>query len=84
VTITCFLSVPGQMTHPIVRSAAERVIAARQGRGIPMGVNGEDPQAARYWIDQGIQLLSYSSDLGMIRLQAAVLLAPFRSSPSAR
>jgi 2-keto-3-deoxy-L-rhamnonate aldolase RhmA len=76
--------VPGQMTHPIVRSAAERVIAACRAHGIPMGVNAEDPQAARYWIDQGIQLISYSSDLGMIRQQAAVLLAPFRSSPSAR
>ncbi len=76
--------VPGQMTHPIVRSAAERVIAACRARGIPMGVNAEDPQAARYWIDQGIQLISYSSDLGMIRQQAAVLLAPFRSSPSER
>ena len=76
--------VPGQMTHPIVRSAAERVIAACRARGIPMGVNAEDPTAARYWIDQGIQLISYSSDLGMIRQQAAVLLAPFRSSPSER
>ena len=76
--------VPGQMTHPIVRSAAERVIAACRARGIPMGVNAEDPKAARYWIDQGIQLISYSSDLGMIRQQAAVLLAPFRSSPSER
>jgi len=76
--------VPGQMTHPIVRSAAERVIAACRARGIPMGVNAEDPKAARYWIDQGIQLISYSSDLGMIRQQAAALLAPFRSSPSER
>jgi len=72
--------VPGQMTHPAVREAADHVIAACRSRGIPLGVYADDPQAAQYWISRGIQLIAYSSDLGMIRRQAEVLLAPFRRS----
>jgi 2-keto-3-deoxy-L-rhamnonate aldolase RhmA len=74
---------PGQMTHPTVVKAADRVIAACREHGIPIGVNAEDPQAARDWIDRGIQLISYSSDLGMIRAQAEIMLRPFRSATSA-
>ena len=74
--------VPGQMTHPVVKEAAERVIVACRARGIPIAVFAEDPQAARYWVGRGVQMIAYSSDLSMIRAQAAILLTPFR--PAAR
>ena len=36
---------------------------------IAVGINAEDVDSARYWIEHGIQLIAYSSDLGMIRSQ---------------
>lgn len=68
--------VPGQMTHPIVLDAAERVLAACRARGVFVAVNAEEPETARRWIERGVQMVACSSDLGMIRRQSALLLEP--------
>ena len=68
--------VPGQMTHPTVLEAAGRVVEACRARGIPAAINAEEPDWARYWIERGVSLVAYSSDLGMLRRQATALLAP--------
>ncbi|MGE3909183.1 MAG: aldolase/citrate lyase family protein, partial [Chloroflexota bacterium] len=68
--------VPGQMTHPIVLDAAERVLAACRPRGVAVAINAEEPEVARRWIERGAQMIACSSDLGMIRRQSAQLLAP--------
>jgi len=68
--------VPGQMTHPIVLEAAERVVAACRVRGIATAINAETPETARHWIERGVSMIAYSSDLGMIRRQSALLLEP--------
>ena len=68
--------VPGQMTHPIVLEAAERVVAACRERDIAVAINAEEPETAARWIDRGVQMIAYSSELGMIRRQAAALLEP--------
>jgi len=80
--LSCSYGVPGQTTHSVVKEAAERVIAACRGHGIPAAVFAEDPQAVRYWIDRGVRMIAYSTDLGMIRRQAEALLSPFRPRPS--
>ena len=68
--------VPGQMTHPIVLEAAERVLAACKVRGVHVAINAEEPAIARRWIVRGVQMIACSSDLGMIRRQSEQLLAP--------
>lgn len=68
--------VPGQMTHPIVLEAAERVLAACKARGVAVAINAEEPAVARRWIERGVQMIACSSDLGMIRRQSEQLLAP--------
>ena len=68
--------VPGQMTHPIVLEAAERVLSACRARGIAVAINAEEPETARRWIERGVQMIACSSDLGMIRRQSALLLEP--------
>jgi 2-dehydro-3-deoxyglucarate aldolase/4-hydroxy-2-oxoheptanedioate aldolase len=70
------LGVPGQMTHPIVVEAAERVLAACRARGIAVAINAEEPETARHWIERGAQMIACSSDLGMVRRQSALLLEP--------
>jgi len=76
--------VPGQMTHPIVLDAAERVLAACQARGIAVAINAEEPDTARRWIERGVRLVACSSDLGMIRRQSALLLEPLADLLSPR
>jgi 2-keto-3-deoxy-L-rhamnonate aldolase RhmA len=66
--------VPGQMTHATVLEAAGRVVAACRARGIPTAINAEDPETARYWIERGVSMIAYSSDLGMLRRQSLTLL----------
>ena len=68
--------VPGQMTHPLVLEAAERVLAASKARGVAVAINAEEPDTARRWIERGAQMIACSSDLGMIRRQSALLLEP--------
>jgi 2-keto-3-deoxy-L-rhamnonate aldolase RhmA len=65
--------VPGQMTHPIVIEAAERVLAACRARGVFVAINAEAPEVAARWADRGVQLIAYSSELLMIRAQAKLL-----------
>ncbi|MCC7371555.1 MAG: siderophore biosynthesis protein SbnG [Chloroflexi bacterium] len=68
--------VPGQMTHPTVLEAAERVLAACRARGVAVAINAEEPETAQRWIERGAQMIAYSSELGMIRRQSQALLEP--------
>ena len=65
--------VPGQMTHPIIVEAAERVLAACRARGIFVAINAEEPEVAARWAERGVQIIAYSSELQMIRRQATAL-----------
>jgi 4-hydroxy-2-oxoheptanedioate aldolase len=65
--------VPGQMTHPIIVEAAERVQAACRARGIFVAINAEEPEVAARWAERGVQIIAYSSELLMIRRQARTL-----------
>lgn len=66
--------VPGELHHPLVLAAVERVITVCRTQGIALGINAEDLARAQYWIERGIQLIAYSSDLGMIRSQSNLFL----------
>jgi 4-hydroxy-2-oxoheptanedioate aldolase len=66
--------VPGQLHHPLILQAVERVISLCRKRGIAVGINAEDLERARYWVERGVQLIAYSSDLGLIRSQARLFL----------
>jgi len=65
--------VPGQMTHPIIVEAAERVLAACRARDIFVAINAEEPEVAARWAERGVQIIAYSSELQMIRRQATAL-----------
>jgi 2-keto-3-deoxy-L-rhamnonate aldolase RhmA len=71
--------VPGQLTHPVVVDAAERVSAACRAHDVPVAIYADEPKSARHWIDRGIQMIAYSTELDMIRRQAVTLLAPLKS-----
>jgi 2-keto-3-deoxy-L-rhamnonate aldolase RhmA len=68
--------VPGQMTHAIVNDAAEHVVAACKAAGKYVAINAEEPDVARHWIERGVQLIGYSTDIGMIRKQSRAMLDP--------
>jgi 4-hydroxy-2-oxoheptanedioate aldolase len=76
--------VPGQMTHPVVLEAAERVLAACRARGIVVAINAEEPAVAALWIERGAQIIAYSSELQMIRRQARLLFDHLAAQDSAK
>jgi 4-hydroxy-2-oxoheptanedioate aldolase len=71
--------VPGEMTHPIVIEAAERVLEACRARGLFAAINAEEPEVAARWAERGVQIIAYSSELLMIRRQSKVLFDFLRS-----
>lgn len=56
------LGVPGEVTHPSVVEAIERVIAATRAKGLICGIFAGTSEAARRWIGRGVTLIGVSVD----------------------
>jgi 2-keto-3-deoxy-L-rhamnonate aldolase RhmA len=67
------LGVPGQMSHPLMKEARERVILVCEESGVPWGFSCPDIIGAQEWIDRGLRWLPFSND-------ANVLLDAFSSA----
>jgi 4-hydroxy-2-oxoheptanedioate aldolase len=54
---------PGQLDHPIVAAAIEKVLAAARENGVATGAFAGTPEAAAMWKRRGARLIALSSDL---------------------
>lgn len=70
---------PGQIDHPEVASAIARVVEVCARHGVASGIHLSDPDRLRSWIQRGMRLVTYSSDVGFIVDGAAAGLARIRS-----
>ena len=61
------LGVPGEVGHPKVTAAMERIVARARAAGIAVGTFVDDRAAASRWIDAGITYISYSVDVGIFQ-----------------
>jgi 4-hydroxy-2-oxoheptanedioate aldolase len=59
------LGVPGQVTHPSVTAAIERITLQAKQAGTLIGIFCDTFEAAARWRQAGIQYLSYSVDMGI-------------------
>ncbi|MBE3070628.1 MAG: 2,4-dihydroxyhept-2-ene-1,7-dioic acid aldolase, partial [Planctomycetes bacterium] len=59
------LGVPGQLDHPKVVAARQRVLAATQARGICPGLHIVHPNAAlfRQVVEEGFRFIAYGGDI---------------------
>ncbi len=57
------LGVAGDTRHPLAEEMLERVVAACQARGVPWGLHLPDLDRLEKWIERGMLLVTYSSDI---------------------
>ncbi|MFQ5881036.1 MAG: HpcH/HpaI aldolase/citrate lyase family protein [Candidatus Methylomirabilales bacterium] len=60
------LGVPGEIHHPEVTKRIERVIEACHQAGLAPGLHTYDVESAKRWLEKGIRLLGYASDVAFI------------------
>lgn len=60
------LGIPGQMGHPRMVQAVERLIARCRAHGVAAGIISPDLAAARQWLARGMRFISYSSDARLL------------------
>lgn len=61
------LGLPGEVGHPIVTAAVERIAAKAHAAGKVVGTFVDDSAAAARWIAAGIRYISYSVDVGIFQ-----------------
>jgi 2-keto-3-deoxy-L-rhamnonate aldolase RhmA len=61
------LGVPGDTHHSLVVEMLERIVGACQKRGMPWGLHIPDVERLQTWIERGMQLVTFSSDLWMLQ-----------------
>lgn len=60
------LGVPGQLNHPDMQSAIQAMIATCQQHNVVPALHINDLELARYWAGQGMRLLSFKSEVGLM------------------
>lgn len=61
------LGVPGDTRHPLAVEMLERIVAACKKEGMPWGLHIPDTERLEAWIQRGMQLVTYSSDIWMLQ-----------------
>lgn len=73
------LGVPGQISHPSVIEAMQKIVKRSRDRGIVVGTFTDTPDSARMWKKAGIQYLSYSVDVGIFTSACSGLVKELNS-----
>lgn len=60
------LSVPGQVTSPIVTREMQRVVEKARSAQLAVGTFVDDVESAKRWADLGVQFVSFSVDVGIL------------------
>lgn len=64
------LGVPGQTGHPDVKRAIREIMAKCAAKRMPVGIQLGNPQDVKDWADEGMQVLSISSETSMVHAKA--------------
>jgi 2-dehydro-3-deoxyglucarate aldolase/4-hydroxy-2-oxoheptanedioate aldolase len=73
------LGVPGQLDHPSMREAIQKVVDACRSRGIASGTHVRDMKNLLYWRDQGMRVLTFSTEAGMLLASAKEAVSQLRT-----
>lgn len=76
------LGIPTRMDHPLMVEAVEKVAASCKRHGVITGLHAGDLKAIKYWSQNGILLLSGSSDLDILLDGSVQLCKSFREAVS--
>lgn len=71
---------PGQGSDPEVEAAIRRVIAVCQQKGIIPGIHTSSVEKAKYWVDQGMKMIGFYTDIKLIMQISKSLVGEFRAT----
>jgi 2-keto-3-deoxy-L-rhamnonate aldolase RhmA len=74
------LGVPGETNHPLVLNAIEKVIAAADRHQVVSGIHMGSVEPLARWMEKGMRMIMYSSDLGFIMEAGAAGLGQLREA----
>jgi 2-keto-3-deoxy-L-rhamnonate aldolase RhmA len=69
------LGIPGEMQHPELHAAYDRVFDICRRHGVPYGLSAQSPEMAKAWLDKGARWIPYQNDAAMV-LNAARAAVP--------
>ncbi|MBW1666695.1 MAG: hypothetical protein JRI79_00590 [Deltaproteobacteria bacterium] len=64
--LSASLGKPGNSSDPVVDSAIRKVIEVSNDRGIIPGIHTSSVEKARYWIEQGMKMIGFGTDIKLI------------------
>jgi 4-hydroxy-2-oxoheptanedioate aldolase len=64
--LSASLGKPGQAGDPEVERSIRRVIQVCKEKGIIPGIHTDSIEKAKYWIDQGMRMIGFSTDIKLI------------------
>ena len=73
------LGVPGQLTHPLVEGAIERVAAACSAAGCWSAVQMNTVHGAARWAPH-VDLISHSAEIGMLQAAGTAAVSAIRAA----
>ncbi len=74
------LGVAGQPEAPVVVEAIERVIERCKAHGVATAIQANDLAYARRWVERGMEIISYSSEIGLLTAAASAGIQAIRAA----
>jgi 2-dehydro-3-deoxyglucarate aldolase/4-hydroxy-2-oxoheptanedioate aldolase len=78
--LTNSLGIPGQFEHPRFQAAVDRLLAAANAAGKPVGYMGSTVANARTFLDRGFRAIAYSGDIWLLQDALASGLRQLRNA----
>ena len=78
--LSASMGLPGQIDHPDVKAAIQRVAAACQGARMPVGIFGMTAEAVKPYIEQGFRFIVSGADTVLLGNAAQRLLQQLKSA----
>jgi 2-keto-3-deoxy-L-rhamnonate aldolase RhmA len=74
------LGVPGQPEAPQLIEVIERVMARCKANGVATAIQANDLAYARRWVERGMEIISYSSEIGLLVAAATAGIQSLRAA----
>jgi 2-keto-3-deoxy-L-rhamnonate aldolase RhmA len=74
------LGVPGQSDSPILLEAIDKVLKACKAQGVATAIQANDLVSAKRWAAAGMEIISYSSEIGLLVAAASAGIEAIRAA----
>ena len=78
--LSASFGMPGQSSDPVVEDAIRRVIEVCEEKNVIPGIHTSSVEKAKYWVDQGMKMIGFYTDIKLIMQVSKGLVSEFRST----